>query len=158
MSQDCPDYLSILDRKKKKKIEVTSGNDTMYNCKFFQRLKQKVLNAPLSQLRGPWWSSLPLRSGISKAVRSLRPAPRSPHPAQRGEISIVMGPTLVWVALTRIYCRRLTQRDEKRDALSLNSPFLKQHLSRRIYSDLLASHPLSRSIFLTVLLFKLNYS
>lgn len=73
-------------------------------------------------------SGLPLRSGISKALYRLWPAPCSLLPAQRGEIGFNIEPALVWVELTRTDYKRLTWRAEQMDALSLNLPFLQQHL------------------------------
>ena len=71
----------------------------------------------------------PLRPSISKALHRPQVFPFSPLPAKRGEIGFNSEPALAWVALTRIYCKRLTQRAENMGSLSLNSPFLQQHLS-----------------------------
>lgn len=122
-----------------------SGNDTMDNFKFFKKLEQQQFKMFLHQ-NAMDQGGLPLRPSISKALHRPQVFPFSPLPAERGEIGFNSERALAWVALTRIYCKRLTQRAENMDSLSLNSPFLQQHLSWRIYHDLLVPSLLARSI------------
>ena len=117
----------------------------MDNFKFFKKLEQQQFKMFLHQ-NAMDQGGFPLRPSISKALHRPQVFPFSPLPAKRGEIGFNSEPALAWVALTRIYCKRLTQRAENMGSLSLNSPFLQQHLSWRIYHDLLVPSPPARSI------------
>lgn len=78
----------------------------MDNFKFFQKLELQPFKMLLHQ-NAVNQGGLPLWPSISKALHRPQLFACSPLPAKRGEIGFNSEPALAWVALTRIYCKRL---------------------------------------------------